>query len=431
MIRSSILSQKDNTITNQAKTALLLFLASALLVGCRQAVPVATPSITFLSPTAAQLPPTAIPCPPTRTPIPTSTPYGKIPEQVGDGWQTGSLVDARIDPLRISKLLEAIYRGKERGDVPTNPNGSRKIENIDSILIVREGRLVFEEYFYYHSRTNAHDIASVSKSITSLLIGLAIEQGHIGSVQDKILTYFPEYLPLQQEDARKDNITIEDLLTMRSGLECDDWDPASRSYYLKNQPNRADEIEFILNIPLETAPGTDFSYCTWGTVVLNALLIKTTGMELPEYANKNLFQPLGIRSVVWRGPYGTWKNTDGVALMTSRDMAKIGQLMLQKGNWNGEEILPEAWIEQSTRQSESLPFNETWGKGYGYLWWISDVPIPGGMIHSFAASGHGGQVIAVFPDMDMIIVLTGSNYEDDTGQPFEIMERYILPAILP
>lgn len=411
------------------RIAIILFVL--LLVGCGQAIPVATPSISLLSPTATKLPPTATLYPPTRTPIPTFTPYGKIPEQVGDGWPTGSLVDARIDPIRISKMLEAIYRGKEQGDVPTNPNGSHKIENIDSILIVREGLLVFEEYFNYHSRTNAHDIASVSKSITSLLMGMAIEQSHIGSVQDKILTSFPEYLPLQQEDTRKDNITIEDLLTMRSGLECDDWDPASRSYYLKNQPSRDDEIEFILNIPLETAPGTNFSYCTWGTVVLNALLIKTTGMELPEYANKYLFQPLGIRSVSWGGPYGTWKNTDGVALMTSRDMAKIGQLMLQRGKWDGEEIIPEAWIEQSTRQSEPLLFNETWGKGYGYFWWISDVPIAGKTYHSFAASGHGGQVIAVFPDVDMVIVLTGSNYEDDTGQPFEIMERYILPAIMP
>ena len=328
-------------------------------------------------------------------------------------------------------MLGAIYRGEEQGDIPTMPNGSRKIENIDSILIAREGRLVFEEYFNYHSRTNAHDVASVSKSITSILIGLAIEQRHIVSIQDKVLTFFPEYTSLKVEDPRKEDITIEDLLTMRSGLECDDWDPASRSYYLKNQPNRADEIEFILNIPMDIKPGVLFSYCTWGTVVLNALLFKTTGMELPVYANKFLFQPLGTRSVFWGGPYRTWKNIDGIALMTSRDMAKIGQLMLQNGKWDGEEIIPEAWIEQSTRQSEPLLFNETWGKGYGYLWWISDVPIAGRMIHSFAASGYGGQVIAVFPDLDMVIVLTGSNYENDTGQPFDIMKRYILPAILP
>jgi CubicO group peptidase (beta-lactamase class C family) len=412
------------------KTLPCLFLF-IVLTGCGQAAPVTTPSVTPPAPTATEVRPTATPFSPTRTPIPTPTAYEKTPEQVGDGWQTGSLTDAKIDPLRISKMLEAIYRGNEQGDIPTMPNGARKIENIDSILIVREGRLVFEEYFNYHSRTNAHDLASVTKSITSILIGLAIEQGYIGSIQEKVLMYFPEYLPLQQEDPRKEDLTIEDLLTMRSGLECDDWDPASRSYYLKIQPDRPDEVKYILNIPLEITPETDFSYCTWGTVVLNALLIKTIGMELSEFANQCLFQPLGIRSVFWDGPFSTWKNMYGVALMTSRDMAKIGQLMLQTGKWNGEEIIPEAWIEQSTRQSEPLPFNTTWGKGYGYLWWISDVPIAGRTIHSFAASGYGGQVIAVFPDLDMVIVFTGSNYENDTGQPFDIMERYILPAILP
>jgi CubicO group peptidase (beta-lactamase class C family) len=133
----------------------------------------------------------------------------------------------------------------------------------------------------------------------------------------------------------------------------------------------------------------------------------------------------------WNGPSDGWKDADGIALMLPRDMAKIGQLTLQMGKWNGEEIIPEAWIKQSTQGLVSLPFNETWGKEYGYLWWISDVPVGGRTVHSVAASGHGGQVITVFPDLDMVIVLTGRNYENDTGQPFNIMEKYILPAVLP
>lgn len=327
-------------------------------------------------------------------------------------------------------MLASIYRGAGHGDIPTLPNGLRKMENIHGILIVKDGRLVFEEYFYSYDLSSSHDLASVTKSITSLLVGVAIDQGVIGSAQDKLITYFPDYMPLLDQEAGKDDITIADLLTMRHGFDCDDWDSASPSYYLKNQPWRQDEILYILNLPMAAQPGSDFSYCTWGTTLLNALLIRQTGMELPVFAYRNLFLPLGINDVNWDSTSGDWQYIDGISTMRLRDMAKIGQLMLQNGLWNGKQIIPEDWIERSTTEWVSLPFNLAWGKGYGYLWWISAVPVQGRVVHSFAASGHGGQVIAIFPDLKMVVVLSGGNYEKDQGQPFEIMERFILPAII-
>lgn len=362
--------------------------------------------------------------PSTRAASPTIAPYDKIPEQTDDGWKVASLIEAGINPIRISRMLEYIYHGYKKGDTPFLPNGTHKYENIHSILIIKDGQLVFEEYFYDYGRDNRHDLASVTKSITSLLVGSAIEQGYLEGIDQKVLPYFPEYLPLEYPDDRAEYITIENLLTMRSGWECDDWNPASRSYYLKAPPN---EIRTILNFPMKTRPGYAFSYCTLGTVVLNAIIAKASEMQLSQFAGQSLLDPLGIKDVVWDYSYG---GSGGILLMRPRDMARIGLLALQNGNWLGDQIITKNWIQRSVQKYVSLPFNQTWGNGYGYLWWLSDVQIGGTRVHSFTASGHGGQVITVFPELEMVVVITGGNYDNDEGQPFQIMERFILPATL-
>lgn len=403
---------------------ILLIVVVFLVAGCGgfTAPVAATQTPTGMLPTSTMLS--------TRTQIPTIAPYGKIPVELNDGWKTGSLADAGIDPVKISSMLRFIYRGESGNDTPILPNGYRKIQSIHGILIVRDGRLVFEQYYGHYFWSNAHDLASVTKSITSLLMGIAIGQGHIESIQDRVLSNFPEYLPLEDQES-KEALTIENLLTMQSGLDCDDWDPESRSYYLKYQPPRPDEIEYILNVPMRDLPGSRYSYCTWGTEVLNALLVKATGMELRKFADQYLFQPLGIKSAIWDDASARWKNIGGIAAMSMRDMAKIGQLVLQNGRWDDEQIIPENWLRMSTQAHVSLPFNQTWGNGYGYLWWLSDVKIAGGSVHSISASGYGGQVISIFPDLNMVIVMTGGNYANDEGQPFQIMEQFILPAVTP
>ena len=123
-------------------------------------------------------------------------------------------------------------------------------------------------------------------------------------------------------------------------------------------------------------------------------------------------------------------DTGGSLQMRPRDMAKVGLMVLQNGYWNGKQIVPEAWIRQSTEEHLPLPFNEAWGSGYGYLWWISDVKISGRMAHSVSASGAGGQVISIYPELNMVIVITGGNYDNDEGYPFQIMQKFILPAVL-
>ena len=221
------------------------------------------------------------------------------------------------------------------------------------------------------------------------------------------------------------------MLTLRHGLACNDWEPASPAYYKKDFPwDQPDAIEATLNMAMEALPRSQYSYCSPSTVILGAILAKATGMSVPRFAEQYLLDPLGTERSTWMSLPGGYTDTAGSSEMRPCDMAKVGLLVLRNGNWNGEQIISEDWIRQSTQEQVSLEFNETWGNGYGYLWWLSDVQIGGTPVHSFAASGFGGQVIAVFPDLDMVIVITGGNFEHDEGQPFLIMERFILPAVL-
>jgi len=349
-----------------------------------------------------------------------------------DGWQIASLVDVGINPVWMTKMLDSIYTGEQSDETFTAPPGGKYL-GIHDILIVKDGRLVFEEYFYYQSPYSGHEVASVSKSFTSLLVGLAIEHGYLEGVDEKIVTFFPEYLPLQGADDQVESLNIEDLLTMRHGWECDDWDPASRTYYGNDHPlDRSDLVETILYFPVESPPGTSFSYCTSGTYILNAILTKTTGMKLSRFAEQYLFEPLGITSAKWIPFWGGWAEIGGVQSMQPRDMAKIGLLVLQNGKWNGEQIISENWIQRSTQEYVSLEPDQqpSWGRDYGYLWWLGNIRVIGSSVRSVCALGGWQQVIAVFPKLDMVVVINGGDDESYAGQVYEIMESFILPAVL-
>ena len=346
-----------------------------------------------------------------------------IPVQSLDGWETTSLSEVGMKEEPIAQFMNEILNNIDH--------------KIHSILIVKEGKLVFEEYFsgykFYNGPFTAydgetkHDLASVTKSFTSALVGIAIDQGFIQSVDQKVFSFFPEYNDLNNEE--KDKITIEHLLTMTSGLEWDEstypyTDPRNDLYQIWYE---ADPIEFILEKPIVTEPGTQFHYSSSSTNVLGEIIQKTTGMRADDFCKENLFTPLKIDDYKWSELLNDVLYTSGDLKLRPRDMAKLGDLYLNNGVWGGEHILSESWIAEST--GSFIAANSKWD--YGYQWWLSNYEINSEQIKSFAAKGWGGQNIVVFPSLDMVVVTT-AGYHDDPQLEFHIdilMMENILNAV--
>jgi len=311
--------------------------------------------------------------------------------------------------------------------------------------------LVLEEYFQGHkyqydapdyfgeyiqwNREMLHPIMSCSKSFTSACIGIAIDKGYIGGVQDNIFDYLPAYL--QYKNGGKEGITIEHLLTMTSGLAWDEWGDAhgtsandmDRLYFECSD----DPVKCVLERALIHPPGATFTYAGGGVVMLREILRYATGMDIDAFSRKYLFERLGVDSIQWfqynNGVYAT----DSSIYIRPRDMLKLGVTYLDSGHWNGQGILPAAWVEKSAEVYHNntdinIPIEDSGENCYGYLWWISKLDYKGKNIKMYRANGWGGQTIMVFPELDMVVVFTGGNYASKS-KLFKIIERYLLPAL--
>jgi CubicO group peptidase (beta-lactamase class C family) len=296
--------------------------------------------------------------------------------------------------------------------------------NTDSIVIVRNGLLVHEAYFNGFSATRRHDLRSATKSITSILVGIAIDNGSIGDASEPALPYIPGYPNILNWDDRKNSIRIQDFLTMRPGLACDDQNLASPGNE-RNMYGLFDWVEFVLNLPIINDPGDVYGYCTAGVVALGAVIDAATGTPVDTFATGALFGPLGIVDYNWEYTPKGRVDTGGHIHLRPRDMAKIGELMLRRGNWGGSSIVSETWVDTSTSYKLTLDSVHD----YGYLWWrrlFGSV----GQYSAYFASGNGGQYIFVVPSADLVVVFTGGNYNSPlSSQPFEIMSRYVIPAL--
>ena len=267
-----------------------------------------------------------------------------------------------------------------------------------SLLVVRNGYLVFEKYYSYGSPDKYAVVHSVTKSFMSALIGIAQKQEYLKSMDQKLAEFFPEYIS-QDTDPRKARITLKHLLTMSAGFKWNDWGPDMKNWYLSpNWPR------FTIQLPLENDPGDTFNYNTSISHLLSVILTETTQSNTYDFAKQNLFKPIGIERALWyQGPQGYYIGGFGLGL-TARDLAKFGFLYLNKGYWNGESVVPEAWVEESTRQS--MPVGDTpYGPiGYGYHWWVKEVD----GCFSYRAMGRRGQFVVVIPELDMVIVVTSN-----------------------
>lgn len=293
-----------------------------------------------------------------------------------------------------------------------------------SMLVLRHGKPVFERYWNGYDKDTLHDMRSATKSITSLMVGVAIDQGMLSGVDEPIATRLAG--PYPNGPALKAGIRLSDLLTMRSGLACNDFIGASPGNESKMYES-PDWVRFFLDLPATSAPGTHAFYCTGGVVALGRVVSEASKRPIPEFANTYLFTPLGIRDARW-AMFDSNRQTDtgGHLRLRPRDMARIGQLVLQKGQWEGRQLVPATWIAQATATHTAIG-----GTDYGYLWWHRAFTVKGRVLDAHYADGNGGQFIFVVPELDLVAVFTGENYNSPKAdQGGQLLFEYILPAAL-
>jgi CubicO group peptidase (beta-lactamase class C family) len=310
-------------------------------------------------------------------------------------------------------------------------------KKISSVLIARHGKLVYEVYFDGDAGT-LRDTRSATKSITGALVGIALDEKKLSGVDARILALLPEHArKLENPDPRKDLITVEDFLTMSSPLECDDWNDASRG----NEERMyvvEDWAQFILDLPIRgrmhlgeqiDAPphGRYFSYCTGGVFTLSEVLEKATGMRADRYARERLFAALGISEVQWVFSPLNVPQTGGGLRLSSRDLLKIAQLYLNGGSWQGKRIVDQAWVRASTEPHARIDDDTE----YGYLWWLKSFKSGGKSYRAFFMSGNGGNKVLAFPELDLTVIITSTNYNAHGmhEQTEKLLTDYILAAV--
>ena len=304
---------------------------------------------------------------------------------------------------------------------------------IHSVVTVKDGVIIDEYYEDGCDADSLFQLHSASKSYTGALIGIAIEEGYIDSVDDPLSKYLPQVL--EQEDTRKQQLTLRHLLTHTSGLEWYEW---GSGYSNWNEFRSADNwVDYILGRSLVYEPGTVFNYSTGNTHLLSAVLEAATGMGQEEYCRIHLFDPMGVSEETYWGtdPQGIVDGGNGL-VTTARDAAKFGQLFLNGGVWNGEQLVPAAWVEESTAAKNNGAGDGT--GSYGYQWWMRSfttggygtysTPYPAATYDVYYAFGHAGQCILVVPELELVTVFTSSCQSSYGPRPY--FTDYILNAYM-
>ncbi|MCV9928699.1 beta-lactamase family protein [Flavobacterium sp. LS1R49] len=308
---------------------------------------------------------------------------------------------------------------------------------IHSVLIAKDNQLVYERYFNGYTRDSLHDSRSSFKSITSLLVGIAIDKGFIKDVNQKVYEFFPEY-PSLEKDPLKKLLTIKNLLEMKSGFDCEEFndtkDCEDEMSLSKNW------VEYALNLSMKDKPGEIWSYTSIDPMILSGVIRKATNISIMDFAKKYLFEPLGISSYKWTvDPSGNGM-TAGSFYIRPIDMMKIGQLVKDKGVWGGKKIISSKWITQSTLCDIAIP-DFSYMKSskskiaspqpayYGYYWYREQIKTNDLQENLLFASGNGGQYIFIIENLNLTIVFTQGNYRTyKAKQAFEILAKYILPS---
>lgn len=324
-------------------------------------------------------------------------------------WPTASPEEVGLNKRQLDQVIDSLP-----GD-----------HSLRSVLLIRHKKLVYERYFAPYDAAALQDLRSATKSITSLLVGTCIDRHEISGVDAPMMSSLrPEY---PNTSRALDSITIEHLLTMRSGLDCDDSNTNTQGQEDRMYGSQ-DWVEYFLSLKVVAPPGTRTRYCTGGVVTLGRIAEKASGKQFDALAKERLFSAMGIR----HARYQTFDNGQGIdsgghLRMLPRDFAKFGELVLRRGRWEGTSLVSEEWIEAST--SLKTDFGEA-HTTYGYLWWRSAVPAGDAQVPVIYASGNGGQVIFIVPSLDLVAAMTGGNYNSPKARlPFLLLAHAVLPAL--
>jgi CubicO group peptidase (beta-lactamase class C family) len=329
------------------------------------------------------------------------------PAKLNDGLLIGNLNKSGLDTSLLTKMMNKIVAGKYPG--------------VHSVLIVKDGKLVFEEYFYEYTVDSLHELRSASKSFVSALTGQALQKGYIKSKNEAVLSYFPSYNPLN-DSPLKHKITVEQLLTNQSGLDYDISNP--KSVGDETKMNYSDDwVKYTLDLPMIDTPGGKGMYASGNPIILGRIIEKASGQSLSSFANESLFKPLGIKHYKWNFKPDKSSAEDFCQLyLRPRDMAKFGLMYLNGGKWGNRQVVPASWVQASVSKHSMVQ-----NVNYGYLWWLKYLEKDGVRYNGIAAQGNGGQKIFLFPDRQLVVVTTGGNYNSQSPAD-ELILTYILSS---
>jgi CubicO group peptidase (beta-lactamase class C family) len=345
-----------------------------------------------------------------------------IPAALQDGWHVGKPADHGFDPAMLQDMRNRVAEGR--------------LDNVHCILVVRNGVLVYEQYragqdqnglepasYVVFDATTRHNGNSMTKSVISLLVGIALQRGWIETLDTPVLEYFPEYGDLRTRE--KNSITLDHLLTMSDGLEWSEFKPPFDSY--GKMRSAKDAYRYILERPVAAPPGHTYNYNSGATELIGAVLRKASGKSVEELARNELFVPLGIEDVEWnrRLPDGEPEASGGLRARP-RDWAKLGQLVLNRGSWNDRQIVPSAWITNSIKPRNNGPGLFL----YGYHWWIGRSFLRGRVVDWAGAMGWGGQRLMIVPELGMVALVHAWLPNRMSLPESVLLNEFILPAVV-
>lgn len=324
-------------------------------------------------------------------------------------WRRAEPTQVGLDQDRLNALVSRLE--------------SNAIPGLHSLVIVRHGYVAVERYFNSSSASAVHTMQSVSKSITSLVTGVAIDEGKL-TTSSRVFDLLPAYDTLVNGDERKRGVTVGHLLQMRSGINFHE-SPYVGSPLERLNTSQGDWVVHALGEPMNAAPGALWQYNSGGVIALAKAVQSATGVQFATYARQKLFAPIGVATESWsRSPFDGFPHTGGGLNLRAIDLARVGYLVLRNGMWNGTRIVSEAWLRESTRVHTANPRSlGGYGTDYGYLWWL----MPAGEDTLITASGNMNQWLFVLPSQDLVIAVTGGS--NQTSVP-DFVYRDILPAIL-